>query len=151
MDYSTEPQYRDRFPTFLIGDLSGTVTRFFTFRQMHPFYKLFPLHDIIGMLLSISVNKIDPGTSEYIMDCTERALGNHIEQIDTDGLFLFYEQLTIALDEELNHKTPDYAQNQNYVFYRWLDPISICLLDDTKLNSLILPEVTVRPYGKVIS
>lgn len=139
VDYSTSPQYADNFSTFVISDISVTVHNFFNYNQMLPLYKVFPLHEIIEMLLSTSIEEDTPGTMEYIASLTEEKLNDFIYEVDIDNLFLFYEHLTTSLDKEISSKVPEYKQSAKYVFFRWLDPVSVCLCNDHELKKLALP------------
>ncbi len=132
IDYSTSPQFYDRLSPFLISDVTDTLLHFYSYPDIigirtTQFYSIFPLHDIIAMLLSVSAEDVIPGFDEYLMFMTEAQLKEKMDLIDVDGLFLFYEDLTKAVETEIAYKSPDYNGQIDYVFYDWTDPVSICL------------------------
>lgn len=140
IDYSTSPQYKDRFAPFIISDVSFTLGSFFGYRRMFSFYKLFPLHEIIETLLSTNYESTAPNYDEYIMLVTEEKLGDAMCSVDFDELSLFYETLLRSLDEEIGRTIPSFTANLNYVFYKWIDPVSVCLCDNSELQNIILPD-----------
>jgi len=130
IDYSTPP-----FPDtpsiiqpFMITDVSSTIGRYMRFNNMVRLYQVFPLHDMIEMLLSVSIKNAEiPGLTDRLLFYVEERMGSMMEKIDIDSLFIFFEGLTQELELEIARKSPDYFCSGHYVFYKWVDPISICL------------------------
>ena len=119
-----------------IGDVSWTVHRYACLPSMLEFYKLFPLADVIGMLLAVSPERCDtPDRTEFFMMHTETRLGHLYYEVDIDELDTFYEFLTNELDNELTVKVPGYYHDKDFVFARWLDPVSLIMMRDPSPQS----------------
>lgn len=129
VDYSTEPYSFGQNPApFFVADISSTVSRYLSFRAMEAIYQRFPLHEIIAVILSQSAYRAaTPGALDFLSFTTEEALGDLIHHVDTDKLFIFYDNLSEELEWELIQKTPQYSMADDYVFYRWFDRDSVCL------------------------
>lgn len=137
VDFSTEPiRMTYHHHPFIIVDVSRTIQRYSHHDRMMEFYQKFPLHDIIAHLLSQSMNmSAVPNELGHMTYATEDQLGEMLHRINFDRLELFYEQLTIEIEEEIARKAPVYMASGEYVFYGWVDPISICLcLDKAELQ-----------------
>lgn len=125
-----DPTYINKIPyyhKYIIVDLSDTISKYLYYPSLRELYKHFPLHDIIEMLLSISLNKSQsPCDNEFIMICTEERLGESVSMIDLDWLCILYENIVLDADLEIMAKCPSYGLSGDYVFYRWIDPVSVC-------------------------
>lgn len=132
VDFSV-PRYRVHEPVnYLVADVSATVCEFMSYNSMLPLYRKFPLHDIIALVMSCSVEDSQkPGYWDFLLFETEGRLGSFINSVDMDNLMVFYEQLQISLDQEIGNKSPRYYASERYVFYQWWDAVSMCLTQES--------------------
>ena len=132
VDYSTYPQYRDRFPPYIISDISNTISTFLSYPGLTSLFQYFSLHEIIEVLLCKSTNKMGPGDDDYIVFFTEDRLGDQFMNVDLDNLILVYDQINEWVRIEIGSKTPEYQHCDDYCFYKWFDPVSICLFNESR-------------------
>lgn len=129
VDFSTPPlSFGQPYDTFVIVDVSMTVEKYLHHSDLLEFYRLFPLHDVVATLLSVSLqSSMAPGHWDFLAFVTEERLGERVDLLDMDSLFLTFEAIVYDIEREITRKYPQYMHSEQYVFYRWVDTKSICL------------------------
>lgn len=140
IDFSTPPNVEDGYPSYIAIDLSFTVTKWSMYNEFVFLFKYFPLHDIIAQTLALSLNQaLSPGHWDYLLFETENRLGPLMTQVHDDNLMIFFESIVSDVEEELNRNTKYFYNNTGcYVFFKWLDPVSICLCKDDNPNRPVI-------------
>ena len=144
VDYSTSPQPTERYPIFLVTDISRTIFQFSNYPSIHQLLQKFPLRDIIESVLSISIINQAPGSNDYLWSFIEEKFLSKGETLDIDHADLFFQLLTESLDQEICQRVPFYLDNPTYVFYKWIDPYSICLCDNERIREPALGNYFTR-------
>lgn len=137
VDFSTPPlTLIPGFSAFVVVDVSNAVQKYLQMNEMISFYQRFPVHEIVGVLLSTSLRQSGvPGHWDTIAFILEEKFGEQTTHLDIDHLFLLFESMATDFESEIVRKCPHYAESQDYVFYDWVDPYSICFcLEHTGLQ-----------------
>jgi hypothetical protein len=121
------PTYQS--PLGIAVDIREVVRDFQDVTNMAGIYKRFPLKDMIQVILS--VNQYISYNDTIWFEVESRMAGD-MEHIDFNVLELFFETLAFGVDEHIRRFLPDYIDQSEYIFDKWVDSTTILLRrDDT--------------------
>lgn len=131
----SNPQPYSRIdPEYIIVDVRDVMTDYSRHRQLYPIYRHFPLPEMIQCILSVAAYG-DHGDYFWMELDNRFERANARDLIDYDMVSLFYEMLTTYLDEYIRSKLPQYVDNCEFVFHRWINQTTVMLQKDANAQA----------------
>lgn len=109
---------------YIIVELRDVIERYLKLEQYYTLYRIFPLKEMISILLSVEQEK---DYSDYIFSELENRLGDLIVSVDLNYLELFFEFLIKDIDDEIKTKCPSMLDTSNFILDNWISEYAVIL------------------------
>lgn len=125
-------------PRYLIIDLRDVLSDYVKNRKWYQLYKIFPLQDIVQVILSVNCYE---DVSEYFWVELDRRFDSieNIPEFDLNNIDFFRELLTDYVDGFIRQKVPSDIDTASYVFDRWVDQTTVVMQLDENARSAHCP------------
>lgn len=116
-----------RIPDCILVDLSAVITKLCFYQGFEHLYYKFPLHDIIGTVLTTQMLRDD---GEFIWFEIEKRFEDQLDSMNLDLLQIFIEAVSSEIDEHIRNLLPEHVPQEDYVFHKWIDHTTLMLKRD---------------------